>query len=305
MIGPRTTILTGASGSAYEVGRVIGDGGMGNVYLAQPRQSGGGARVGELVALKILRPDAPVMARRLFYHEGNLLPRLRHPNIVRFVERGRGSMPGVDSLEYLVLEYIPGETLEDLLKRHREPMDPATVLGIVAQVTAALSYLHQRGIVHCDVKPGNIMLARTAPRAILLDFGIARAPDFTGQPVAVGTPQYMAPEQADPRARCDGRADVYALGVLIYELLTGQRLFARRTTTDILQRKLVTVDADELSSTIDPSLARVLATCLRENPAERFPSAEAVLDALRRAIQAMLQARRPIDPASRPEGDAA
>lgn len=282
--GLRTHILYGATGSAFEIGRALGNGGMGCVYLARRWREDGNARSGEMVALKILRPNAPAQARRLFYHEGALLPRLQHPNIVRCVEYGRGGISGSGNVDYLALEYIAGESVEDLMHRRRDPLPLPTALGIVAQIVDALTYLHQRGVVHCDIKPGNILLEHGAPRAVLIDFGIARAPGFVGQPVAVGTTQYMAPEQADPRAACDGRADLYALGVVIFELLTRQRLFPRRTTTDLRHERLVTLDVDELASVLDPAIARVLARCLRLSPEERYPTAGALLDDLRMAV---------------------
>lgn len=235
----RAALLHSTTGSTFELGRPIGGGGMGHVYLAQQHRDN--EQPGQLVALKLLRLNAPEQARRLFYHEGTLLPRLQNPHIVRHVESGRGVVAGIGAVDYLALGYVAGSTTEELLKKRQSPLPPATVLGIVAQITAALAYLHQRGVVHCDLKPSNIMLEHAMPRAVLIDFGIARAPDFLGQPVAVGTPQYMAPEQADAHAECDGRADIYALGVVMYELLTGQRLFARRTTADIRRGHLVSV----------------------------------------------------------------
>lgn len=290
--GSRAHILYGATGSAFEIGRALGNGGMGCVYLARRWREDGNARGGEMVALKILRPNAPAQARRLFYHEGALLPRLQHPNIVRCVEYGRGGIPGSGNVDYLALEYIAGESAEDLMHRRRDPLPLPTVLGIVAQIVGALTYLHQRGVVHCDIKPGNILLEHGAPRAVLIDFGIARAPGFVGQPVAVGTTQYMAPEQADPRVSCDGRADLYALGVVIFELLTRRRLFPHRTTTDLRRERLVTIDASELETVLDPAVARVLARCLRANPEERYPTAGALLDDLRMAVCSGMHAGR-------------
>ncbi|MGB9752800.1 serine/threonine-protein kinase [Roseiflexus castenholzii] len=290
--GSHTHILYGATGSAFEIGRALGNGGMGCVYLARRWCEDGKTHSGEMVALKILRPHAPAQARRLFYHEGALLPRLQHPNIVRCVEYGRGGMSGSGHIDYLALEYIAGESVEDLMQRRHDPLPLPTVLGIVAQIVDALTYLHQRGVVHCDIKPGNILLEHGAPRAVLIDFGIARAPGFVGQPIAVGTTQYMAPEQADPHAACDGRADLYALGVVIFELLTRQRLFPRRTTTDLRQKRLVTLDVDELESMLDPAIAPVLARCLRAYPDERYPTARALLDDLRMAVCSGMHAIR-------------
>lgn len=282
--GSHVHVLYSTTGSAFEIGRSLGKGGMGCVYLARRWREDGHPHGGEMVTLKILRPNAPAQARRLFYHEGALLPRLQHPNIVRCLEYGRGGIPGSGAVDYLALEYIAGESAEDLMYQRRDPLPLPTVLGIVAQIVGALTYLHQRGVVHCDIKPGNILLEHAVPRAVLIDFGIARAPGFIGQPIAVGTTQYMAPEQADPRAACDGRADLYALGVVIFELLTRRRLFPNRTTTDLHKEQLTTLDVDELASMLDPAIARVLARCLRANPEERYPTAEALLSDLRMTV---------------------
>ena len=287
----RTQTLYSTTGSTLEVGRSLGAGGMGHVYLAQRRDDT--AHVGKLVALKILRPDAPEQARRLFYREGALLPRLHHPGIVGAIERGRGALSGAGTVDYLTLEYIAGQTIEDLLRRTHLALSPNIVLGMLAQLTVALDYLHQRGIVHCDLKPGNIMLEHAAPRVVLLDFGIARAPDFDGQLAAVGTPQYMAPEQADAQATCDGRTDIYALGVLIYECMTARRMFPQRTTADIRQGKLLTLDSTTLALAVAPPLAQVIARCLAPDPAERYPTAAALLDDLRQAVQSLMSGPYP------------
>lgn len=278
---PRPALLHSTTGSTFELGRALGGGGMGHVYLAQQHRE---SESGQLVALKLLRLNAPEPARRLFYHEGTLLPRLQNPHIVRHVESGRGAVAGIGAVDYLALGYIAGSTTEDMLKQRQSPLPPAIVLGIVAQLTTALAYLHQRGVVHCDLKPGNIMLEHATPRAVLIDFGIARAPDFLGQPVAVGTPQYMAPEQADPRSECDGRADIYALGVVIYELLTGWRLFPRRTTTDIRRGHLVSITHAELAGKVALPLAQVIARCLQHNPQERYGTVGELLEDMQRAL---------------------
>lgn len=281
--GLRVAHFYSASGSAFDLMRPLGNGGMGHVYLSM-RRSSRDAASGQLVALKLLRPDAPAHARRLFYHECTLVQRLQHPNIVQQLERGRGKMQDGQLFDFLALQFIAGETSEQLLRRLRSAIPADTALGIIAQITDALGYLHQRGIVHCDVKPGNIMLEHAASRAVLIDFGIARAPDFVGQPVAVGTPQYMAPEQIDPRNPCDGRVDLYALGVVMYELLTGRQLFQGRTTTDISQGRMIRPPLSDLSALLGAPIARVIDRCLRADPAERYPHAQQLLAELRQAI---------------------
>ena len=278
--------LHSTTGSTFEIGRGLGQGGMGYVYLAQRRDLA--AKRNELVALKMLRPSAPEQARRLFYREGALLPRLQHPNIVRLIERGRGALGTGGAVDYLTLEYVAGQTIEDVLRRSQRPLPLDALLGMLAQLTSALDYLHQRGVVHCDLKPSNIMVEHAAPRVVLLDFGIARAPDFVGQLAAVGTPEYMAPEQADAQAACDGRADIYALGILLYECLTAKRLFPSRSTADIRTGKAVTVDREALAATVAPALAVVIAQCLSRLPEDRYATASQVFEGLCSAAQALL-----------------
>jgi serine/threonine-protein kinase len=272
-------VLRSSLGTSYEINRVLGNGGIGQVYLAQQR-------FGEqlLLALKILRPDAPRAARRLFYHEGELLPRLQHPHIVQLFERGRGALSYVGPVDYLALNYMAGESLEDLVVAAGRPLAPSVMLGIVGQLTDALDYLHQRGVVHCDIKPANVMIARGSPTAVLIDFGIARAPDYIGPPLAVGTPQYMAPEQCDVAAPCDGRTDLYALGVLIFELLVGRRLFPQRSTNTIQQGLDITPDSFSLAADLGPSIAQVILRCLQRDPSDRFPSASALMAELCAAV---------------------
>ncbi|MBC8159641.1 MAG: serine/threonine protein kinase, partial [Roseiflexaceae bacterium] len=278
-----TAILHSATGSSFTLGRALGRGGMASVMLAQQTRPSSGEQ--GIVALKLLREHQTTTARRLFYHEGGLLPRLQHPHIVRFIERGRGVLPGVGNVDYLATEFVAGETAEDLLVRRNQPLAPEAMLGIVAQIASALDYLHQRGVVHCDLKPGNLMIARAEARVVVIDFGIARAPDYDGQPVAVGTPQYLAPEQAEAGLPLDGRADLYALGVITAELLTGRRLFPRRTTTDVRAGRMIALAPHELPSQISGPLRAVISRCVQPAPADRYESAPIMLEQLRLAVQ--------------------
>ncbi|MCG8350502.1 MAG: hypothetical protein MI924_22270 [Chloroflexales bacterium] len=128
---------------------------------------------------------------------------------------------------------------------------------------------------------------RTVPSE-LIDFSTARAPDFVGQPIAVGTLQYMAPEQIDPRGDCDGRTDLYALGIMIYEMLTGRRLFPRRTTDDLKQGQKVTPSATELAVLPSKAAADVIMRCLLPNPSDRYAAADVLFNDLRSALGPML-----------------
>jgi predicted Ser/Thr protein kinase len=197
-----------------EVVRLIGVGGMGAVYLArQPA-------LDRLVALKLIRPHEgdPTFAER-FVREAKAMARLSHPNVVSVYESGEA-----EGLPYLVMEYVDGVTLRDAMREKK--LAPAEALAIVPQICEALEYAHAQGVVHRDVKPENILLTKDG-RVKIADFGLAKVTDpagvsLTGTRQAMGTPHYMAPEQWEKPAEVDHRADIYALGVVLYELLTGE-----------------------------------------------------------------------------------
>jgi tRNA A-37 threonylcarbamoyl transferase component Bud32 len=197
-----------------EVKELIGQGGMGAVYLA--RQTA----LDRPVALKLVRPreDDPTFAER-FAREARALAKLSHPNVVTVYESGTAG-----GLPYLVMEYVDGVTLRDAMREQK--LTPAAALAVVPQLCDALEYAHAQGIVHRDVKPENILLTRDG-RVKIADFGLAKVTDpagvsLTGTRQAMGTPHYMAPEQWEKPAAVDHRADIYALGVVLYELLTGE-----------------------------------------------------------------------------------
>src|SRR5262245_9235230 len=215
----------------YTILERLGKGRMAGVYKARHR-------LGQVVALKVLPPskakDATLLAR--FLREADLALRLRHPNIVRGFQVGQAG-----ELHYLVMEYLEGETLEDLLAR-RQKLTVKEGVRLVYQALQGLQHIHDQGLVHRDLKPANLMLVPPAGDGPtldctikILDIGLgrplydeafeARDLDLTGEGVLLGTPDYMAPEQArDPRV-ADGRADVYSLGCVLYHLLGGRPPF--------------------------------------------------------------------------------
>jgi tRNA A-37 threonylcarbamoyl transferase component Bud32 len=197
-----------------EVIELVGQGGMGAVYKArQPA-------LDRFVALKLVRPrDAdPTFAER-FVREAKAMARLNHPHVVAVYESGEAG-----GLPFLVMEYVDGVTLRDAMRERK--LSPAEALAVVPQICDALEYAHRQGVVHRDVKPENILLGRDG-RVKIADFGLAKVTDpagvsLTGTRQAMGTPHYMAPEQWEKPAEVDHRADIYALGVVLYELLTGE-----------------------------------------------------------------------------------
>ena len=193
----------------FEILECLGRGGMGVVYKARQKS------LNRVVAIKILAPERESESRfsRRFAREAELLAKLNHPHIVIIHDFGQ-----TDGLFYLVMEFVDGVNLRDLLRDGK--LEPAQALAIIPPVCEALQYAHDKGIVHRDIKPENLLLDREG-RIKIADFGIAALMGADGE--AAGTPPYMAPEQAGTMAEVDHRADIYALGVVLYEMLTGER----------------------------------------------------------------------------------
>ncbi len=197
----------------FVVERFLKRGGMGALYVARD------AHTGESVALKVLDLEGPSQSAR-FERECRIAERLHHPHIVA----GRGYGRTSQGTPWFAMELLDGEDLETRLRRGR--LEAADAVALAAQVCEALRYAHQRGVVHRDVKPANIFLLRgPSLRVKVLDFGVARladAPSLTGTDVPVGTPSYMAPEQARGDRGVDARCDVWSLGVVLYECVAGR-----------------------------------------------------------------------------------
>src|SRR2546430_4284188 len=202
----------------YTIERELGRGGMATVYLAQDRKHH------RQVAIKVLKPElAAALGPERFLREIDTAARLTHPHILPLHDSGEA-----EGFLFYVMPYVEGESLRDRLSREKQlPLGDA--LQIAREVADALSYAHSRDVVHRDIKPENILLE--AGHAVVSDFGIARAiraaggDELTTTGIAVGTPAYMSPEQASTDARIDGRADIYALGCVLYEMLAGRPPF--------------------------------------------------------------------------------
>ncbi len=265
----------------YTVVRELGRGGMATVYLATD------AKLARAVAIKVLAPATREhLGPERFQREVQLAARLSHPHIVPVFEADEA-----DGCLYYVMEYVEGESLADRLRREGSlPLEAA--VRIAAEVGDALQYAHERGIIHRDVKPGNILLARG--HAVVTDFGIAKSTtgpagvdSLTATGITVGTAHYMSPEQAAGDRRLDARTDVYSLAAVLYEMLAGEPPFTGPTAQAVMARLLT--DRPRPLRTIRPELPphieHALAAGLAKMPADRPPSARAFVDMLVRPTE--------------------
>ncbi|HSF99529.1 MAG TPA: protein kinase [Vicinamibacterales bacterium] len=272
------TLLAGK----YQVEARIGRGGMGTIYRATHRM------LGKPVAIKLINPDVGIsseMAAR-FEREARAASNLNHPNIATVHDLGQLE----DGTLYMVMEFIEGDTLKAVIGRDG-PMPPARIVRLLGQIVSALAAAHRNGIVHRDLKPQNIMVTRDAGGhevAKLLDFGIAKTMDdaatqLTATGLSLGTPQYMAPEQANG-GQVDGRSDIYALGVILYEMLIGEVPFEATSTPAVLVKHLTEQPAPPSKRRPDlhlpAGLEAIALRSLEKDPAKRFQSAEDLQAAL-------------------------
>jgi len=277
VVDPLFLSLQEALAGHYALERELGRGGMAVVYLARD------VRLDRPVAIKLLPPDlaAHDKLRARFMREARTAARLSHPHIVPIhaVDEVRGYV-------FYVMSYVDGETLAERVA-NRGPLPPREASRLLQEVAGALAAAHGQGVVHRDVKPGNILLERATGRATVTDFGIARLADGGGGAgetavgELLGTPEYMSPEQAAGEA-VDARSDVYSLGVVAYYMVSGQLPFTAPTTQAVLAKQLTQVPPPMASVApgIPPSLANAIDTCLIKEPSRRFQSAEAFSDAL-------------------------
>jgi len=273
--------LRAALKGQYAIERELGRGGMGIVVLARDE------RLDRRVALKVLPPTLAEQSdtRERFLREARMSAQLSHPNIVPVYRAD-----DIGGFAFFAMGFVDGETMGDRI-RDRGALAPAEVVRILREVSWALAYAHARGIVHRDVKPDNILLERSSGRAIVTDFGIARAdfnPSLTQDGLVLGTVHYMSPEQSSGDA-LDGRSDLYALGCVGFLALSGRLPFEGQSPQSILIAH-ATKEPPPLRSIapqVPAPLAAVIDQCLRKAPAERFATGEELAEALGKAIGAV------------------
>jgi serine/threonine protein kinase/Tol biopolymer transport system component len=274
------SLTAGSRLGPYEILVPIGAGGMGEVYRARD------TRLERTVAIKVLPPHLASSAesRQRFEREAKTISRLSHPHICALYDVGRE-----DETEYLVMEYLEGETLSDRLVKGALPLDQTLRYG--TEIAEALDKAHRQGIVHRDLKPGNVMLTREGVK--LLDFGLAKAmappaeasgltsfptvagaANLTQQGMILGTFQYMAPEQLEGR-EADARSDIFAFGAVLYEMATGRKAFTGATQASLIGAILHTEPEpiSTLAPASPPALERVVKKCLSKDPEDRWQSA--------------------------------
>jgi Tol biopolymer transport system component/tRNA A-37 threonylcarbamoyl transferase component Bud32 len=259
----------------YRIEREIGAGGMATVYLAHD------LRHDRRVAVKVLRPElAAVIGAERFLAEIKLTANLQHPHILPLFDSG-----AADSFLFYVMPFIEGEPLRERLRREKQlPVDEA--VRIAREVASALDYAHRHGVVHRDIKPENILLHDG--RALVADFGIALAASKAGGDrmtetgMSLGTPHYMSPEQAMGEREITARSDVYALGAVLYEMLTGDPPFTGSTAQAVVARVVTETPRPMLPQrhTIPPHVEAAVLTALEKLPADRFATAAQFADAL-------------------------
>jgi serine/threonine protein kinase len=298
------TLNTGQKLGPYEIISAVGAGGMGEVFKARD------TRLDRTVAIKIL--SAPIAGnpdiRQRFEREARAISSLNHPNICTLYDVG-----SENDTNFLVMEYLEGETLSARLSRGALPF--SELLGYATQIADALDKAHRQGLIHRDLKPGNVMLVKSGAK--LLDFGLAklqpwggvvqgvsgvtRTTPLTGEGTLVGTMQYMSPEQLEGR-EADARSDIFAFGAILFEMATGRRAFEGRSQASLIAAVLEREPApvSQLAPLAPPALDRVVSKCLAKDPDARWQSARDLTDELRwiqqsgslAGVPAALQARR-------------
>jgi serine/threonine-protein kinase len=268
--------------AGFELLQKLGNGAMGTVFKARHR------KLDKLVALKLLNPtfaqDEKYVAR--FLLEARAAASLNHPNMVQAYDVGQAG-----DVHYIAMEYVEGKTVKELIER-RNTLDEAASIEIVLQVLSALRHAHENNIIHRDVKPANIMITSDG-HAKLLDLGLARRTDvecgLTGEGKAIGTPYFMAPEQALDKG-ADYRADIYSLGATLFNMVTGRKPYQAGTPVAVMNMhiKAPIPNASELNAEVSSGLSRVIQKMLAKRPAERYQAHAALVTDLEAVLSGFM-----------------
>jgi serine/threonine-protein kinase len=267
----------------YEIGKRIGRGGMAEIFQARD------ILLDRPVAMKVLFPEFatdPAFVER-FRREAQAAANLNHPNIVAVYDWGK-----VNNTYYIAMEYVNGRTLADILKQSGT-LTPMQVCDVMSEVASALISAHQNGVIHRDIKPGNILVSTTGQIKVA-DFGIARAlgagveQGLTQTGAVMGTATYFSPEQAQG-VSTDQRSDIYSLGVVMYEMLSGVAPFTGENAVAIAYKQVHehAMPLDQRLTSVPPEVAAIVAKCMEKSPDDRYSSAEEVRDELRRFVEGM------------------
>jgi tetratricopeptide (TPR) repeat protein len=272
--------LAAALHERYTIERLIGRGGAAYVYLARD------LRDDRLVALKLLRPDFPsAVAEARFHREIEIARRLQHPNILPLLDFGT-----VEGMIYFTMPFIEGDTLRARLRRERQ-LPLADALSITGDIANAMDYAHQNGVLHRDIKPPNILLDKE--HVLVADFGVARAMIVasgeeitTHSGLAIGTPEYMSPEQGSGERELDARCDIYALGCVLYEMLAGDPPFTGPSAQAVIARHCMqqVQSIRVIRPEIPMGVERAISKALAKVPADRFSTGAQFVDALREGL---------------------
>lgn len=277
------------AGGRYQLRDLLGEGGMASVYLAYD------SALDRQVAIKTLHTELgrEQSFRERFRREAQAVAKLQHTNIVSVFDTGEDELGGA-LMPYIVMEYVEGQPLgsvlaDDIRQYGAMPADKA--LKVTADVLAALETSHEMGLVHRDIKPGNVMMTKRGIVKVM-DFGIARAmqsgvTSMTQTGMVVGTPQYLSPEQALGRG-VDARSDLYSVGIMLFQLLTGRIPFDADSPLAIAYAHVQEepVAPSTINRSVTPAMDALVARALKKNPNERFPSAAAMRDEIARVLNA-------------------
>jgi serine/threonine-protein kinase len=280
--------LRAALGAHYTVERRLGQGGMGSVYLARDNT------LDRPVAIKVINPDvaSSETTRARFLQEARTVAKLRHPNIVPVFAAGE-----TNGVLYFAMDYVPGESLRDVMARDGR-LEEARATQVLREIAMALDHAHSLGLVHRDIKPENILLDADSGRAMLTDFGVSRAFEkdggLTQTGMILGSPRYMSPEQASGDRAIDGRSDLYSLGLVGYEMLTGAPVVQSGTVASMLVKHLTETPAPiaEKVTGISANVAAAIDRAMAKDPSERWQTGREFAEAVAGADVVVTSARR-------------